>query len=54
MDVNDLRIAVTILSLLAFLGVVGWASLARNKTRFDDAARLPFAGAAEDAGDRAP
>ena len=45
MDVNDLRIAVTVLSLLAFLGVVGWVGMARNRPRFDEAARLPFAEA---------
>ena len=45
MDVNDLRIAVTLLSLLAFLGVLAWVGLARNRARFDDAARLPFAEA---------
>jgi cytochrome c oxidase cbb3-type subunit IV len=43
MDVNDLRSAVTVLSLLAFLGIVGWVAMARNRWRFDEAARLPFA-----------
>jgi cytochrome c oxidase cbb3-type subunit 4 len=42
-DVNDLRVAVTLLSLLAFLGVVAWVALARNRPRFEAAARLPFA-----------
>jgi cytochrome c oxidase cbb3-type subunit 4 len=42
MDVNDLRIAVTVLSLFAFLGVVGWVGLARNRQRFEEAAQLPF------------
>ena len=44
MDINDLRIAVTVVSLLTFLGVMGWISLARNRPRFEEAARLPFAG----------
>lgn len=43
MDVNDLRIAVTVISLLAFLGIVVWAGLRRNRPAFDEAARLPFA-----------
>ena len=43
MDVNELRIAVTMLSFFAFLGVVVWAWSRRNKTRFDEAANLPFA-----------
>jgi cytochrome c oxidase cbb3-type subunit 4 len=43
MDINDLRIAVTVVSLLTFLGLMGWIWLARNRPRFEDAARLPFA-----------
>jgi cytochrome c oxidase cbb3-type subunit IV len=43
MDVNDLRAVVTIVSLLAFLGIVGWAWSRRNKEQFDQAAMLPFA-----------
>ena len=43
MDVNDLRSAVTVLSLLIFLGIAAWAWSRRNRDRFDEAARLPFA-----------
>jgi cytochrome c oxidase cbb3-type subunit 4 len=43
MDVNDLRIAVTVVSLLTFLGLMAWVWLARNQPRFEEAARLPFA-----------
>ena len=43
MDVNDLRAAVTLLSFVAFIGVIAWAWSRRNKKRFDDAAKLPFA-----------
>jgi len=43
MDVNDLRIAVTVLSLLTFLGLIAWVGLARNRARFEEAAQLPFA-----------
>ena len=42
MDVNDLRAVVTVVSLLAFLGIVGWAWSRRNKEQFDQAAMLPF------------
>jgi cytochrome c oxidase cbb3-type subunit 4 len=42
-DVNDLRIAVTVLSFVAFLGIVAWAWSRRNQSAFDEAARLPFA-----------
>jgi len=41
-DVNDLRIAATLLSLLIFLGICGWAVARRNGARFDAAAQLPL------------
>jgi cytochrome c oxidase cbb3-type subunit 4 len=49
MDVNDVRIAVTVLSLIAFLGVLAWVGLARNRTGFEEAAHLPFADDRKDA-----
>jgi cytochrome c oxidase cbb3-type subunit 4 len=42
MDVNDLRIAATLLSFLAFAGILRWALSARNKPAFDEARQLPF------------
>jgi len=42
MDVNVLRAAVTVLSLLVFLLIVGWAYSSRNKSRFDELAALPL------------
>jgi len=42
-DINDLRSIVTLLLFVAFIGIVAWAWSRRNKTRFDEAARLPFA-----------
>jgi cytochrome c oxidase cbb3-type subunit 4 len=42
MDINTLRSAVTVISLLVFLGIVAWAWSRRNRERFDEAARLPF------------
>ena len=43
MDVNDLRIAVTLVSLLTFVGLMVWVGLRRNGPGFEEAARLPFA-----------
>ncbi len=43
MDVNDLRSLVTVISLIAFLGIVAWAWSRKNRAGFDEAAQLPFA-----------
>jgi cytochrome c oxidase cbb3-type subunit 4 len=43
MDVDDLRVAVTLLSFVAFIGVMVWAWSRRNQGRFAEAAMLPFA-----------
>jgi cytochrome c oxidase cbb3-type subunit 4 len=40
MDVNDYRSIVTVISLLVFLVIVGWAWSRRNKARFDEEAKL--------------
>jgi cytochrome c oxidase cbb3-type subunit 4 len=42
MDVNDLRSAVTVISLLLFLCLVAWTWSRRRKADFDEAAQLPF------------
>ena len=42
-DVNELRVAVTVMSFLAFIGIAVWAWSSRNLARFDEAAQLPFA-----------
>ena len=42
MDVNDLRIAVTVVSLLVFLGLVVWVGRPRHRRGFEEAARLPL------------
>jgi cytochrome c oxidase cbb3-type subunit 4 len=42
MELNDVRIAVTVLSLLLFIGIVAWATARRNAERFAQAALLPF------------
>jgi cytochrome c oxidase cbb3-type subunit IV len=41
-DVNHLRVAATVLSLLLFLGICGWAWARRNRAGFDEAAHLPL------------
>ena len=43
MDVNDLRVIITLVSFIAFIGIVYWAYHGRQNTRFDEAANLPFA-----------
>lgn len=43
MDVNILRSIITVLCLLAYVGIVFWAYNARQKAHFDQAANLPFA-----------
>jgi cytochrome c oxidase cbb3-type subunit 4 len=41
-DVNDLRSIVTVVSFIAFGGIVVWAWSRRNSARFDEAAQVPF------------
>ena len=43
MDINTIRSLITVLSLVAFLGIVFWAWSAKRKPAFDEAAQLPFA-----------
>ncbi len=43
MDVNDFRIIVTVLSLVAFVAIAIWAWRRPNQAAFDEAAMLPFA-----------
>jgi cytochrome c oxidase cbb3-type subunit 4 len=42
MDINDLRSAITVVSLLTFVGIVIWAWSRRNQADFEEAAQLPF------------
>ncbi|MFW5431454.1 MAG: cbb3-type cytochrome oxidase subunit 3 [Methylophilaceae bacterium] len=42
MDINTLRIAAIIVSLVLFLGIVVWAWRKRNTADFKEAANLPF------------
>jgi cytochrome c oxidase cbb3-type subunit 4 len=42
MDVNDLRSAVTVASLLLFVGIAAWSWQRRRRAEFEEAAQLPF------------
>ena len=42
MDVNDFRMAITMLSFILFGGIVFWALSPRNRAAFDQAQQLPF------------
>ncbi|MEK8032831.1 CcoQ/FixQ family Cbb3-type cytochrome c oxidase assembly chaperone [Ideonella sp. DXS29W] len=50
-DVNTWRSAITVLSLLLFLGLMAWTLNRRRQGAFDEAAQLPFADPAADAAD---
>ena len=50
MDINDLRTAVTVLSLLLFIALMVWTWRPRARHEHEAAARLPFDGEAH--GDR--
>lgn len=42
MDINDVRAITTVISLVAFLGLVAWAWSSRRRGAFEEAANLPF------------
>ncbi|HUL94942.1 MAG TPA: CcoQ/FixQ family Cbb3-type cytochrome c oxidase assembly chaperone [Usitatibacter sp.] len=42
LDMNTVRIVVTVVSFVTFLGIVWYALSGRNKEHFEQAARLPF------------
>ena len=42
MDINTLRIAVTVASFAIFVGILVWAWKRRNTADFREAANLPF------------
>ncbi|GAA3906532.1 CcoQ/FixQ family Cbb3-type cytochrome c oxidase assembly chaperone [Halomonas cibimaris] len=43
MDSGDFQGVVTLVLLIAFVGIIGWAYSKRRKPDFDEAANLPFA-----------
>ena len=42
MDINTLRIAVTLVSFLTFVGIILWAMDRRKNQQFQEAAELPL------------
>jgi cytochrome c oxidase cbb3-type subunit IV len=42
MDINTIRTSITVLAMIAFLGIVAWAWSSRRRADFDAAARLPL------------
>jgi cytochrome c oxidase cbb3-type subunit 4 len=42
MDINTLREIVTVASLATFVGIWAWAWSRGNRTRFEEAGRIPF------------
>ncbi len=42
MDITTARILATLVSLGTFLVIAAWAYASRNKSRFEDAASIPF------------
>ena len=42
MDVNTLRITMTIISFVVFAGIVAWAMAPANRKSFQDAALIPL------------
>ncbi len=42
LDINILRSLTTVVSLVAFIGIIAWAFSRRNAADFERAARLPF------------
>ncbi|NPC56987.1 cbb3-type cytochrome oxidase subunit 3 [Caenimonas soli] len=42
MDVTTLRIAATLASFITFLAIAWWAYSRGNRSRFDEAAGIPF------------
>jgi len=42
MDITDVRIAVTLISFVAFIGIMVFTWSRRNKAGFDEASSLPF------------
>ena len=49
MDIDTLRIAITLLSFIVFVGIVIWAWSKRTQAGFDEASRLPFTDDSEGA-----
>jgi cytochrome c oxidase cbb3-type subunit IV len=44
MDINDLRVVISVASFVVFIGIVIWAYSRKRARDFDEAAMLPFTG----------
>ena len=42
LDINMLRSLTTVVGLVTFIGIIGWAFSRRNAADFEQAAKLPF------------
>jgi len=42
MDINTVRITITLISLAIFLSIVAWAMSPKSRAGFEAAAQLPF------------
>ena len=42
MDINDIRVVTTVMSLILFIGIMVWTWSSRRRSGFDEAAQLPF------------
>ncbi len=54
MELNDLRAAATVFVFVAFIAIFFWAYSGKRKSRFDEAANLPFADDNTEAERKAP
>jgi cytochrome c oxidase cbb3-type subunit 4 len=43
-NLDDVRVALTVLSFLVFVGIAVWAYSRHRRRDFDEAANLPFSG----------
>jgi cytochrome c oxidase cbb3-type subunit 4 len=41
-SINTMRVVITVVSFLVFIGIFVWAWSGRRKRQFDEAARLPL------------
>ena len=44
MNIDDVRVALTVLTFVVFVGIAFWAYSRRRTRDFDEAANLPFSG----------
>jgi cytochrome c oxidase cbb3-type subunit 4 len=51
-DINDVRSAVTVVSMLLFIGITAWVWQRERRHAFEEAAQLPFADDAPQGGQR--